>query len=113
MTAGDIYKIAGNHTRGDTGNGGPAAKAEITQPSYLAVDPAGNVLFSGGLDLIRMVAGTTGTSYGQTVTAGDIYQVAGPDAPTYAFNPYGLAENSAGDLFYVNSGRSLVQEISG
>ncbi|MGH3156732.1 MAG: hypothetical protein ACRDNF_09190 [Streptosporangiaceae bacterium] len=112
MTAGDIYRIAGDHAKGDSGDGGPATKAEMTWPRYLTVDPAGNVLFVEADDDVRMVAGQTGTSYGQTVTAGDIYSLADSDAPAYVSGADGVTANSAG-LFYVNSLRGVVQEVSG
>jgi hypothetical protein len=77
MTAGDIYTVAGNGTAGFSGDGGPATSAEI-QPLDVAVDGAGNlVIADGGNDRIRVVAENSGTYYGQAMTAGDIYTIAG------------------------------------
>jgi NHL repeat len=57
MTAGDIYTIAGNGTSGFSGDGGPAASAELLQPEGVAVD-AGNVLIADtGNRRIREVSG--------------------------------------------------------
>jgi hypothetical protein len=75
MTVGDIYTVAGGGSQ--TGNGVPAAKAAI-QAFSVAVDPAGNVL-AGGPNVVQLVAEKTGTYYGKTVRAGDIYTVAGSD----------------------------------
>jgi hypothetical protein len=57
MTAGDIYTIAGNGTRGFSGDGGPGAAAELSYPAAVAVD-AGNVLIADFENYrIREVAG--------------------------------------------------------
>jgi hypothetical protein len=76
MTAGDIYTIAGNGRRGFSGSGGPATSAEV-EPGSVATDAAGNLVIGDGGLHVRVVAATTGTFYGQAMTAGDIYAVAG------------------------------------
>jgi hypothetical protein len=78
MTAGDIYTIAGNGGCGLSGDGGPATAATLCITNNITVDPAGNVLITQGVDpAVRVVAAATGTFYGQTMTAGDIYTIAG------------------------------------
>ena len=77
MTAGDIYTVAGAG-HGGLGDGGPAITAELTQPGGVALDAAGNVVIADSGDRrIRVIAVTTGTFYGQAMTADDIYTVAG------------------------------------
>ena len=47
-------------------------------PEGVALDAAANVLIAGFRnDRVRVVAASTGTFYGQAMTAGDIYTVAG------------------------------------
>lgn len=75
MTAGDIYTIVGDGSVQSSGDGGPAVDAGVPSPRGLAFDAAGNLLIANGR--IRVVAATTGTFYGQSMTAGDIYTVAG------------------------------------
>ena len=75
MTVGDIYTVAGGGSQ--AGDGVPAAKAAI-EAFAVAVDPAGNVL-AGGSNVVQMVAEKTGTYYGKTVRAGDVYTVVGSD----------------------------------
>jgi DNA-binding beta-propeller fold protein YncE len=78
MTAGDIYTVAGNGTTGFSGDGGPAAKAEFSDPTGVAVDSTGNLAIADqGNNRIRMIAEKTGTFYGQAMTANHIYTVAG------------------------------------
>ena len=78
MTDGDIYTIAGTGAKGFSGDGAPATSAELNSPGGLTVDAAGNLVFADtGNNRIRVVAASTGTFYGQAMTAGDIYTVAG------------------------------------
>ena len=78
MTAGHIYTVAGNGTAGFAGDGGPATSAELSFPEGVAADAAGNVLIADvGSDRVRLVAAKSGTFYGQAMTAGHIYTVAG------------------------------------
>ena len=99
MTAGDIYTIAGNYANLDTyaGDGGPATQAGLFFPSGVAIDAAGNVLIAdSNNNRVRVVAATTGTFYGQSMTAGDIYTA-------YNFSsvfdaPYAVAVDGAGNL---------------
>ena len=84
MKAGDVYTIAGNGKAGRRGDGGPALDAEMDIPGGLAVDSAGNVLIEDTYnDRIRLVAERTGTFYGQRMTAGDIYTIAGNGGLSY------------------------------
>jgi trimeric autotransporter adhesin len=78
MQAGYIYTVAGNGTPGYSGDGGPATSAELNYSQGVAVDSAGNLLIADlGNSAIRVVAASTGTFYGQAMTAGDIYTIAG------------------------------------
>jgi hypothetical protein len=95
MTAGDIYPVAGTGTSGFAGDGGPATSARLFHPAGVATDPDGNLVAADELnDRIRVVAGSTGTFYGQAMTAGDIYTVAGDG--TFATPPSGVPATSAG-----------------
>lgn len=53
---GDISTVAGNGRRGDTGDGGPATSAPLTDPASVAVGPDGTLYALTGSDLVRAVA---------------------------------------------------------
>ena len=57
--------------RGYSGDGGPATAAELTTRQGVAVDGAGNLVIADtGNNRVRVVAASTGTFYGQAMTAG-------------------------------------------
>ena len=108
MTADDIYAIAGDGSYISSGDGGPATKAGLF-PSSIAVDRVGNVLVADTQNnQIRVVAVRTGSFYGQHMTAGDIYTIAGTGSPRYAgdggpatkagLNPQGISIDTAGNV---------------
>ena len=79
MTVGHVYTVAGTGTQAAyNGDGIPATQAGLSFPWGLAVDAAGNLVFSDSDNQrVRVVAEHTGTYYGQAMKAGDIYTVAG------------------------------------
>ena len=125
MTAGDIYTVAGTGTPGYSGDGGPAAAAELDNPDGVAVDRAGNLVIGDTYNnVIRVVAARTGTFYGQAMTAGDIYTVAGDGTPGYAGDggpaaaaeldsPQGVAVDRAGNLVIGDGGNGRVRLVRG
>ena len=83
MIAGDLYVLAGTGAVGSSGDGGPAASAELYAPEGVAADATGDVYvteFYG--NRVRLVAGADGTSFGRRVEAGHIYTVAGTGSPS-------------------------------
>ncbi|HEY1915082.1 MAG TPA: hypothetical protein VGH27_05840 [Streptosporangiaceae bacterium] len=85
MTTGDIYTVAGDGTAGYTGDGGPAVSSGLDYPSQVTVDGSGNLVIADALNhRVRVVAASTGTFYGQDMTTGDIYTVAGNGDPQFS-----------------------------
>ena len=125
MTAGDIYTVAGNGTLGFAGDGGPATSAELNTPQGVAADGAGNLLFADSFNQrVRVVAASTGTFYGQAMTAGDIYTVAGegragfsgdggPAARAELNAPVGVAADAAGNLLIADTGSNRIRLVTG
>jgi len=132
VTAGDIYGIAGSAsgTAGNAGDGGPAAYALLSGPAQIALDTAGDLYITdSGNARVREIAAASGTQWGQSMTAGDIYNVAGSASGTPGFSgnggpataaqmylPYGIGTDPAGDLYILQTGEgwatSLMQEVT-
>jgi hypothetical protein len=128
MTKGDIYTIAGNGTRGYSGDGGPADSAELYAPGGVAVDGSGDVLIADTANQrVRLVAGSscsTGCPFGlASMTKGDVYTVAGDGGYGYSGDggpatraqidePSGLAVDGDGDLLIADSENNRVREVT-
>jgi trimeric autotransporter adhesin len=124
MAAGHIYTVAGNGTAGYLGTGGPAARAELSDPGGVAVDAHGNLVIADtGNSAIRVVAARSGRFYGRSMTAGDIYTVAGDGTAGYAgsgtpasaallSNPVGVTMDVAGNLVIADTGNSRIRVIA-
>ena len=124
VTAGHIYTVAGSGTADSTGDGGPATAASIDQPIGVAVDAHGNLVVGDYLgQRVRVVAASTGTSYGVPMTAGDIYTVAGdgtqgtsgaggPAVAAELSNPAGVAVDRAGNIVVADSAGDQVVVVA-
>jgi sugar lactone lactonase YvrE len=124
MTAGYIYTVAGDGGVGASGDGGPALDAEFDYPVGVAVDAAGNLVITDQYsNLIRVVAERTGTYYGQSMTAGDVYAVAGNGTDGYAGDggpalgaeldhPNQVAIDSAGNLVITDTGNDRIRVVA-
>jgi sugar lactone lactonase YvrE len=124
MTAGDIYTVAGDGGYYFRGDGGPATQAQINGPAGVALDSAGNLVVTDtGNNRVRVVAASTGTFYGQQMTAGYIYTVAGdghkifngngiPATQAGIYRPAGVTVDSQGNLLVTDSGNNRVQVVA-
>ena len=86
MIGGDIYTVVGHGSGpsspcsppGYGGDGGPASGAQLNEPAGLALGSDGSLFI---VDLnnyrVRMVPAVSGTFYGQEMTGGHIYTIAG------------------------------------
>ncbi len=87
VSNGVITTVAGSNTSGFSGDGGPATAAQLSGPSGIAVDPAGNLYIADvGNRRIRKVSG------------GAITTVAGNGSPV--FNPDNSPATSGGLEFF-------------
>jgi hypothetical protein len=123
MKAGDIYTVAGDGTRGFSGDGGPAISAELNRPSDIAVDATGNLVINDfSNNRIRVVAEATGTFYGQAMKAGDIYTAAGggtsdpgdggPATSAVLIGPEGVTVDANGNLAISDAGHNRVRVVA-
>jgi sugar lactone lactonase YvrE len=113
---GIIRTIAGSDQPGLAGDGGPAAQALLFNPRMLAIDAAGNLLFTDTAahvvrritpsGIIERVAGT-----GQPGSSGD----GGPATAAQIVAPWGIAADASGNVYIgeMRSGSIRMVDASG
>ena len=113
-TTGVLTVFAGTGTAAFTGDGGPAAKANLNCPSGLAVDAAGNVFITDANNqrvrrvdaatlIITTIAGT-----GTSGFSGD----GGPAGSARLTTPIGLAFDASGNLYVSDQGNRRIRRIA-
>ncbi len=86
-TAGNIYTIAGTGTAGFSGDSAASTAAQVRLPKGVAFDGTNLLIADTGNNVIRCVAAVTGRYYGISMTAGDIYTIAGSLTAGYNTTP--------------------------
>src|SRR5665213_354822 len=113
-TSGSETVLAGTGTLGFSGDNGPAISAELNAPGGDAIDNWGDDVVADTYNSrIRIVAKSNRTKFGITMTAGDIYTLAGNGVFGYSGN--GGAGTSAqlflpGAVSSDNSGNIIVSD---
>jgi len=112
VSNGVITTVAGDETRGFSGDGGPATAASLYQPVAVAVDATGNLYISDALNsCIRKVSNGV-----ITTVAGNTYAGFGgdniPAISTELWQPLGIALDSAGNLFIADSINQRIRKVS-
>ena len=117
-SAGTISAYAGNgYTLAQTGNGGPAIEAGLSTPEGEVFDPAGDVFIADSANnRIQEIAAATHTQYGISMTAGDVYTIAGhatgasgssgdggPATSAYLNSPEAIAMDASGNFFIADT----------
>jgi sugar lactone lactonase YvrE len=109
---GVISTVAGNGLRGFSGDGSPAASAQLASPKSVAVDSAGN-LFIADTDNNRVRKVTT-TGIISTVVGIGTEGFSGDGSPASSAqlaNPSGVAVDAAGNLFIADHGNFRVRKV--
>ena len=119
---GNISTVAGDGTSGFSGDGGAAMAAQLSSPSGVALDGAGN-LYIGDQDnnRIRKIATVPGFSAG-ILSTGVITTVAGDGAQGYGGDggaavaaqlnqPIGVALDGAGNLYIADGGNNRIRKV--
>jgi len=105
---GNVSTMAGNGTRGFSGDGGPAVSAQLDQPQSLAIDRVGNLYVTDDLsNRIRRIEASTGiidtiAGKGATGRQGpDEFSGEGRPATEARIAPRDLVVGPDGDLFFI------------
>jgi len=111
---GMITTYAGNGTFGNSGDGGPATSAELVSPAGVAADYAGNLFIAdNNAGLVRMVNASgiistvAGLKNAPLPSSGD----GGPGSLGQFVTPWGLANDTAGNLYVVDWKNDRVRKI--
>jgi hypothetical protein len=112
VSNGAITTVAGNGTRGFSGDNIPATSAQFHDPFGVAVDSAGNLYIAdSGNNRIRKVANgiiTTVAGNGTPGFSGDN----GPATSAQLNGPAGVAVDSAGNLYIADGGNNRIRKVS-
>ena len=126
MTGGDMYTIAGTTgSDGLTGDGGKATAGLLDDPTSVAADVAGDVYIADSLNnRVQEVPAGSGTQWSQSMTAGDIYTVAGsatgaagdsgdggPATSALMNNTEAVSLDPAGDLYVTDLNNNRLREV--
>lgn len=111
-TTGVITTIAGTGIAGYSGDGGPAASAQIRFPVDVVIDSEGDIIFSdSGNNRIRKINSsgiiTTIAGTGVAGFSGD----GGPATSAKLNHPKGLNLDSAGDLYFADNLNQRIRKI--
>ena len=110
---------------GSSGDGGAATSALLGGPYAIAFDSSGNLYIADrSNNRIQEVAASTATNWGQSMTADDIYTVAGSSSGTSGYfgdggaatsallgGPSGLSIDPHGNLIIDDTSNSEVREV--
>jgi sugar lactone lactonase YvrE len=120
---GIISTVAGNGTKGFSGDGGPATQATISGAAAIAVDPSGNLFIADHPSAASTISPATDNNRIRMVnTSGIITTVAGPiygyngegiAATTAAMgNPVALAADAQGNIYLNESGTQRIRKLT-
>ncbi len=110
---GVISTVAGTGKRGYSGDGGPAAKAELNEPYEIRFDPAGNMFFVEMKNhLVRRVNAADGIISTVAGTGKEGFSGDGGPARLAAFRqPHSIQFDSQGDLYICDIGNQRIRKI--
>jgi hypothetical protein len=115
--SGVITTVAGNGVRGYSGDGGPAADAQLDEPSGVVVDAAGNLYIADGTtrgkNRIRRVDAATGVIATVAGNGSQGYSGDGGPATSAQFHSLGgMALDQAGNLYIADNFNNRIRMVS-
>ncbi len=112
VSTGVITTVAGNGTRGFSGDNGPATSAQLWFPLGVTVDAAGNLYIADCINhRVRKVSNGTITTVAGSGVA-DFKGDNGPATSAQLNNPRGVAVDAAGNLYIADSSNHRIRKVS-
>jgi DNA-binding beta-propeller fold protein YncE len=113
-TNGIISTVAGNGTKGYSGDGGPATSAQLDTNPYggAAVDMAGNLYIADINNMVVRHVGTNGII--STVAGNGVKGYSGDDGPATSaqlFEPIGVTLDAAGNLYIADDINNRIRKL--
>ena len=114
-STGIITTVAGNGSRGYSGDGGLATQATLNKPPYVTLDVSGNLYISDHYNhRIRKIDGSTGiittvAGNGSNGFSGD----GGPATQASLYYPSGVSVTASGDLYISDKNNQRIRKVDG
>jgi sugar lactone lactonase YvrE len=113
LKSGELTTVAGNGTKGYSGDGGPATKAQLNEPYEVRFDRVGNMLFVEMQNqLVRKVDAKTGVistvaGTGKKGFGGD----GGPATAALFSSPHSIALDAADNLYIADIANHRIRKV--
>ena len=131
-SAGNIYTIAGNYDSGGSGSqygaysgdSGSATLAGLATPFGITLDSGGNLYIADtNNNVVRFVAATSGTYFGQSCSAGNFYTIAGHSGDgslgdsgsatsAHLNQPNSVSLDTSGNLYIADTGNYVIRFVA-
>jgi sugar lactone lactonase YvrE len=110
---GIISTVAGNGSRGFSGDGGVATSASLNNPIGIAVDASGNIyIVDNGNYRIRKVSTSGIISTVAGTGSGGFSGDGGPATAATLYNPYGVAVDGSGNLYIADYQNQRIRKVN-
>jgi len=112
-TSGIITTIAGNHTLGNSGNGGKATSAELGWPFAVVPDNEGDIYISDYYNSCIWKVNSAGTISTLAGTGTGGYRGDGGHATlAELYNPAGMSLDASNNLYFADYSNNVIREVT-